>query len=129
MVFLSLCPFPPFSCLFSAFGNPDRLCHLAANLHKVEPLSTFEAHDTHETQEAHNAPLTMLATHRRQLTLKKLMAAGRLGRSRRFWCERPDKLICWHLLLPCQHSGDTPQNILLYLFYRSYFMVLLLISV
>jgi len=42
-------------------------------LHKVEPLSTFEAHDAHEGQEAHeahNAPLTTPAAHRRQLTLK-----------------------------------------------------------
>ena len=35
MVFLSLCPFLPFFRL----RNLDRLCHVAAHLQKVEPLS------------------------------------------------------------------------------------------
>jgi len=53
--------------------NPDRLCRVTVHLHKVEPLSTLEAHDAHEAQEvhkAHNAPLTTLTAHQRQLTLK-----------------------------------------------------------
>jgi len=53
----------PFSALFRLW-NPDRLCRVAAHLHKVEPLSTIEAHDAHEAHnaheahEAHNVPLT-----------------------------------------------------------------------
>jgi len=31
---------------FSAW-YPDRLCRVTAHLHKVEPLSTFEAHEAH----------------------------------------------------------------------------------
>jgi len=72
MVFTLALPSPPFFRL----RNPDRLCRVAAHLHKVEPLSTLEAHDAHEAHEAHNAgrsqrrPLTTPAAHRRQFTLK-----------------------------------------------------------
>jgi len=45
---------------FSAFFPPSE---------KVEPLSTFEAHDAHVAHNAHEA-LTTPAAHRRQLTLK-----------------------------------------------------------
>ena len=44
----------PFSAFFH-LRNPDRLCRVAAHLHKVEPLSTFEAHEAQEAHEAHNA--------------------------------------------------------------------------
>ena len=40
---------------FFRLRNPDRLCRVAAHLHKVEPVSTFEAHEAHEAHKAHNA--------------------------------------------------------------------------
>ena len=55
MVFILALPFSALFRLFSAFGIP-----ITAHLHKVEPLSTFEAHHAHE---ALNAPLTTPSLH------------------------------------------------------------------